>query len=129
MGGTNPYIGTTTPSYPTYPTWPSTGTGSSPLKAHFGYEETKREYPYIKKEKAVEQEYIVGNGKTTSFTFPTTENYPAVAVYSRAVEGEGDEQTVTVTQVTPTISIVQGENITVEFDEAPARRGAVILIG
>lgn len=84
---------------------------------------------YYKETEVSEQEYIVGDAKTTSFTFPTTEQYPAVAVYTRVVEGEGDEQTVTVTVSDAAISIVQGENITVTFEEAPVRRGAVVLIG
>jgi hypothetical protein len=112
---------------------------SSVPDAHFGLSYTNNVNDYSSKPsptketlKRVEQKFIVGNGSTNSFTFPTTEDFPAVAVYSRVVEGEGSEETTTVTELGSgqvTVSVTQGEQITVEFAEAPARRGAVILIG
>lgn len=113
-----------------YPYVTSTS-GTSVPNAHFGLTHAGQD-DNTKEAVVKEQEHKVGNGKTTSFTFSTTEDYPAVAVYSRVVEGEDDEKTVTVTELGSaevTVSVVQGENITVDFEVAPSRRGAVILIG
>jgi hypothetical protein len=99
--------------------YPPMGSGSAATKISHAIKET-----------TPMKQYIVGNGKATSFTYPANTALPSVRVFNRDVDGEGDEQVITLTENRDAVvSIVPGDSITVEFAEAPAKRAAVIAIG
>lgn len=80
------------------------------------------------KEASKMETHNVGNGRSKTFTFPTTLSFPLVRAFERHVDGTKDDHEEWFTEVVVDVEYTV-DSITVEFDVPPARNGAVVVVG